>query len=46
VTDEAVELDERARVAQPLRPLAGEQSTFVATPRNCLLATGVQRLPA
>jgi hypothetical protein len=40
----AVELDERARIADPDGTLAGEQATLVAPARDRLLAAGVQRL--
>ena len=42
----AVELDERARVAELLRSLASEQPPFLAPPLHRLLAARVQRLVA
>ena len=44
MTHEAVELDERARVAEPLGPLAREQLPGLALPRDRLLRARVQRL--
>ena len=46
VADVAVELDERARVAELLRALAREQAAFVAPLLHRALAAGVQRLVA
>jgi hypothetical protein len=42
----AVELDEGARIAKPLGPLAREQATLVTPPRDGLLAARVQCLLA
>ena len=42
----AVELDERARIEQLLRALAGEQLALLTLPRDRLLAARVQRLVA
>ena len=44
--DEAVELDERARVEQLLESLPGEQLAALALARDVLLAARVQRLLA
>src|SRR5207248_1790719 len=46
VTDIAVELDERAGVAELLGALAGEEATFLAALRDGLLAARVERLAA
>src|SRR5581483_4253911 len=46
VADVAVELDERARVAELLSALAGEQPALLATPRDRLRAARVERLLA
>ena len=43
VADEAVELDERARVEQEVDPLAGEQLAAVVLPRDRLLRPRVRR---
>jgi hypothetical protein len=46
VADVAVELDERARIAELLGPLAGEQPPLLAPLLHGALAARVQRLVA
>ena len=43
---EPVELDERARIAEPLGALARQQLALLVLPRHRLLRAGVQRLVA
>jgi hypothetical protein len=46
VADVAVELDERARVAELLGALAGQEPALLTAARDGLLAAGMERLPA
>ena len=46
VADEAVELDERARIEELLEPLAREELAALALPRDVLLARRMERLLA
>jgi hypothetical protein len=46
VADVAIELDERAGVAQTNGPFSREQPALVAPPRDRFLAARVQRLVA
>ena len=41
--DERVQLDQRARIEQPLEPLAREALAALALPLHRALVTGVQR---